>query len=128
MPVNARSCGSAVTEALADGRLRFHRAPAPTAADVADVLAAIAPGVRARLGRQGLHDDARVDGDRFADTAPLLAGLAAAVQGVLAVGGVPGRRPQRSGEAGTDAPGRTSASGAELPHARWEGYDLHARA
>ena len=62
----------------ADGRLRFHRAPAPTAADVADVLAAIAPGVRARLGRQGLHDDAGVDGDRFADTAPLLAGLAAA--------------------------------------------------
>ena len=29
----------------ADGRLRFHRAPAPTAADVADVLAAIVPGV-----------------------------------------------------------------------------------
>ena len=30
----------------ADGRLRFHRAPAPTAADVADALAAIAPGVQ----------------------------------------------------------------------------------
>ena len=112
----------------ADGRLRFHRAPAPTAADVADVLAAIVPGVRARLARQGLDDDDGASGDRFADAAPVLAGLAAAsVQGVLAVGGVPGRRPERLGEAGgEEAGGRPTASGPETPHARWEGFDLHA--
>ena len=34
-----------------DGRLRFHQAPAPSAADVADVLATIVPRVRARLAR-----------------------------------------------------------------------------
>ena len=36
------------------------------------------------------------------------------------------RGPQRLGEAGTAAPRRTSASAAALPHARWEGCDLHA--
>jgi len=35
-----------------DGRLRFHRAPAPTAAGVADVLAAVVPGARTRLARR----------------------------------------------------------------------------
>ena len=55
------------------GRLRFHRAPAPTAADVADVLAAIVPGVRARLARQGFDDDG-ASVDRFADAAPVPVG------------------------------------------------------
>ena len=41
----------------ADGRLRFHRPPAPTAADVADVLSAIVPSLRARLAGQSLDDD-----------------------------------------------------------------------
>jgi Putative transposase len=106
----------------ADGRLRFHRAPAPTAADVADVLAAIVPGVRARLAREGVEEDA-AGGDRFADAAPLLAGLAAAsVAGTLAVGGVPGRRPERLGAAG----GTRAGFGPGAPQARWEGFDLHA--
>jgi hypothetical protein len=42
-----------------DGGLRFHRAPAPTEADVADVLATILPGLQARLARHGLADDGR---------------------------------------------------------------------
>ena len=82
----------------ADGRLRFDRAPAPTAADVADVLAAIVPGVRARLARQGLDEDDGADADGFANVAPLLAGLAAAsVQGVLAVGGRAGAAAAAAG-------------------------------
>ncbi|MCC7240954.1 MAG: transposase [Acidobacteria bacterium] len=109
-----------------DGRLRFHRAPTPTAADVADVLATIAPQVRARLARAGLDDDAGADA--CADAEPGLAGLAAAsVQGVLALGGVAGRRPQRLGH----GVGRTQdvacpAASPDRPHARWEGFDLHA--
>jgi hypothetical protein len=64
-----------------DGKLRFHRAPPPSAADVADVLAAIMPQARARLARVGLEDDDRAEA--FAVTEPGLAGLAAAsVQGV----------------------------------------------
>jgi len=43
--------------------------------------------------------DAMEGADRFADAAPVLAGLAAAsVRGVLAVGGVLGRPPGRLGE------------------------------
>ena len=111
-----------------DGRLRFHRAAAPTTADIADVLAAIVPAVRRRLAVGGSGDDAMEGADRFADAAPVLAGLAvASVRGVLAVGGVPGRRPERLGEAGREeAGGRRTASGPETPHARWEGFDLHA--
>jgi hypothetical protein len=74
-----------------DGRLRFHRAPAPTAADVADVLATVVPWLRARLGRQGLDEEAGEAGDPVAEAAPGLAGLAeASVQGVLALGGLRG--------------------------------------
>lgn len=106
----------------ADRRLRFQRAPAPTAADVDEVLAAIVPGVRACLARQGLDDEGAGE-DRFADAAPLLAGLAAAsVQGRLAVGGLPGRRPERLGAGGATRTGH----GPDAPHARWEGFDLHA--
>ena len=75
-----------------------------------------------------IEDDDGASGGRVADAAPVLAGLAAAsVQGVLAVGGVPGRRPERLGEAGREeAGGRRTASEPETPHARWEGFDLHA--
>jgi hypothetical protein len=79
-----------------DGQLRFHRAPAPSAADVADVLAAIAPTVRARCARAGMEDEDGAGSDAGAEHG--LAGLAAAsVQGVLALGGVAGRRPLRLG-------------------------------
>jgi hypothetical protein len=111
-----------------DGGLRFHRAPAPTEADVADVLATILPGLQARLARHGLADDDGAGADGSAEAAPGLAGLAAAsVQGLLALGGLPGRRPQRLGDASGGAPDRApTAAGSDLPHARWEGFDLHA--
>jgi len=109
-----------------DGRLRFHRAPAPSAADVADVLATIAPQVRARFAQAGLEDDAGVDACDAAE--PGLAGLAAAsVQGMLALGGVSGRGPQRLGHRdGRTSEGTLPAARSDLPHARWEGFDLHA--
>lgn len=70
--------------------------PATSAADVADVLEAIAPRVPARFARAGLEDDVRADA--CAEAEPGVAGLpAASVQGVLALGGVSGRRPQRLG-------------------------------
>ena len=53
-----------------DGRLRFHRAAAPTTADIADVLAAIVPAVRRRLAVGGSGYDAMEGADRFADAAP----------------------------------------------------------
>lgn len=66
-----------------DGRLRFHAAPELDAADVADVLAAIAPGVHRLLRRHGADPEDASASDAFAEASPLLAGLAAAsVQGV----------------------------------------------
>ncbi len=106
-----------------DGRLQFHAAPDLDAADVADVLAAIAPGVQRVLARHGCGPDDPSGSDAFADASPLLAGLAAAsVQGGGALGGTPGGRPRRVGQTsvGRDQP----APG--VCHARWEGFDLHA--
>jgi hypothetical protein len=106
-----------------DGHLRFHRAPAPSAADVADVVATIVPQVRARLARAGLEDDAGADACAEAG----LAGLAAAsVQGVLALGGVAGRRPQRLGHGDVQTSVARPAASPDTPHARWEGFDVHA--
>ena len=65
-----------------DGRVRFHAAPELDSADVAHVLAAIAPGVQRVLARLGGDPDDPGASDAFAETSPLLAGLAAAsVQG-----------------------------------------------
>jgi hypothetical protein len=105
-----------------DGRLAFHATPSLTEADVADVLAAIEPGVTRLLAQRGFGDD----GDRsdaFAEATPVLAGMAAAsVQGEVALGPVPGMRPQRRGDAVEDL--AEPAHGA--CHARWQGFDLHA--
>ena len=105
-----------------DGRLAFHVTPSLTDADVADVLAAIEPGVTRLLGRRGFGDGGdRSDG--FAEATPLLAGLAAAsVQGVVALGRAPGTRPLRLG----DAPEDMSAPAHGACHAQWKGFDLHA--
>ena len=86
----------------ADGRLAFHAAPCLTGADVADVLAAIQPGVTRLLTRRGLGDDACADD--VAEDTPLLAGLtAASIQGVAALGAPQGTRPRRLGEAAASA-------------------------
>ena len=106
-----------------DGRLRFHAAPELDAADVADVLAAIAPGVHRLLRRHGADPEDASAPDAFAEASPLLAGLAAAsVQGSVALGGTPGARPRRVGPSFVDR--GEPALGA--CHARWEGFDLHA--
>ena len=90
---------------------------------MAEVLAAIAPGVQRVLARRGGDPDDPGTSDSFAETSPLLAGLAAAsVQGKVALGGTPGTRPSRVGPSSV---GRGEpALGA--CHARWEGFDLHA--
>ena len=71
-----------------EGRLQFHSAPDLTTADVADVLAAIAPGVQRVLARRRCEEaDGHTGPDAFAEATPVLAGLAAAsVQGVVALG------------------------------------------
>jgi hypothetical protein len=93
---------------------------------VADVLATIAPQVRARFARPRLGDE--VGADACAEAEPGLAGLAAAsVQGVLALGGVSGRRPQGLGHGdGRPREDALPAASSDMPHARWEGFDLHA--
>ena len=91
---------------------------------MADVLAAIEPGVTRLLARRDFGDSD--DGDRsdtFAEATPVLAGLAAAsVQGLVALGHVPGRRPGRLG----DAPEDVTEPGPGACHAQWQGFDLHA--
>jgi hypothetical protein len=107
----------------ADGRLWFHRAAVPVAADVADELAGIVPGVQARLARAGVDDDG-AGGDGFAAAAPLLAGLvAASVAGARCRWAVcPGAGPS----GGARGEGPQAGVGSDAPHARWEGFDLHA--
>ena len=64
-------------------------------------------------------------GRRNADTSPLLAGLAAAsAQGRVVLGGMPGARPRRVGQASGAGDRDVPAPG--TCHARWEGFDLHA--
>jgi hypothetical protein len=104
--------------------VRFHDLATPTALDVAEVLAAVEPGIRRVLDRHGLGDD---DGEgaagAWADEAPVLADLAAAsVQGVVALGARRGGRVSRLGAEPSDVdepPPRPA-------HARWNGLDLHA--
>jgi|CXWL01.1.fsa_nt_gi hypothetical protein len=107
-----------------DGRLRFHAAPVPSTADVADVLATIAPAVRRLLATRGFD----IEGDHgavdpVAEASPLLAALAAAsVQGLTISGDSARARPRRWGQARAGDP-------TPEPHpcaAHWEGFDLHA--
>lgn len=106
-----------------DGRLRFHGARELDAADVADVLAAVTPGVQRLLARQGVDPDGLGMSDAFTDASTLLAGLAAAsVQGRVALGGPPGGRPRRVGQTSVDR----GVPMLGVCHARWEGFDLHA--
>ena len=104
------------------GALRFHAAPEPSAADLAEILAAIAPGVARLLRRHGVEADGATAADPFADASPLLAGWAAAsVQG-LAASGTSANRPRHLGQPHMS----TSAREPRACHARWEGFDLHA--
>ena len=104
--------------------LRFRRLDSLDALDVADVLATIVPGVRRLLSRRGLGDAADdADGalDLWADTEPVLAGVAAAsVQGRVALGPRAGRTLRRRGDRSEEP-----AAWALGPcHARQGGFDL----
>ena len=109
----------------ADGGLGFHPLPRLTTLDVEEVLATIEPLVGRRLRRHGLGADSEDGGalDRWADEAPLLAGLAAAsVQGLSALGSCQGRRPGRLG----CVPQWEEPRAAHPCHARANGFSLHA--
>ena len=81
-----------------NGRLRCHAAPARNAADVADVLAASAPGVQHLLARPGGPSGDPRGADAFAEASPRRVALAAA--------SIPG---QTSVDPGGSAPGTCHA-------------------
>ena len=105
------------------GALRFHAAPMPSVADMADILTAIVPAVRRLLARHGLDAEEGTAADPFAEATPLLAGWAAASVRGLAASGVSTQHPHRLG-ARREPEGATPVPRAW--HARWEGFDLHA--
>jgi hypothetical protein len=112
----------------AAGAVGFRPARRLTTLDVAEVLAAVEPGIRRVLdggevpdGDQGGHAEDG-GGDPWADEAAALSGLAAAsVQGLVAPGPHAGTRLRRLGHA--RAPGDRPLGAC---HARWHGLDLHA--
>ncbi len=88
------------------GAVSFHPARRLTTLDVAEVLAAVEPGIRRLLEEGGHREDAHrgydEDGgvDPWVDEAPVLAGLSAAsVQGLAALGPQPSTRLRRRGHA-----------------------------
>jgi len=87
------------------------------------VLATVEPYIR-RLLAGSIGGEENNDGvDRWADDAPVLAGLSAAsVQGQVALGPRAGRRPRRHG---TDS-GVSDPPALGTCHARHAGFDLHA--
>ena len=104
----------------------FHANPLLDAGDVADVLATVEAYVTRLLAQRG--EDAEDAGggtvDRWAEDAPVLAGLAAAaVQGRVALGDRAGARVHQDGDPLAAAP-VVPRSG--RCHARHNGFDLHA--
>lgn len=101
------------------GALRFHAAPPPSAADLADIVGSVVPAVRRLLARRGLDETDPSAVDPFAEAAPLLAGWAAtSVKGLVESG----HRPRRIGAGEAPASSGTPAT----CQARWDGFDLHA--
>ena len=103
----------------ADGTMRFHRVEAPTDADIARLVGAIARRLGRLLARRGLAIDAT---DPLAAESPALAGLAsAAVQGRLALGPRAGSRVERLG----GDPAAPWVESSRPLQARCAGCDLH---
>jgi len=106
----------------ADGTMRFHRVSAPTDADIARLVAAIARRLGRLLARRGLTVDADAT-DPLAAESLALAGLAsAAVQGRLALGPRAGSRVERLG----GDPVAPWVESSRPLQARCAGCDLHA--
>ena len=107
------------------GALEFHPAPAPSDAEVAEVLATVRRRVQRLLERRGLEPSVDESGrvDPLAEESPVLAGIASAsVQGRVALGPRAGARVQRVGR-DPDAEAVTSRGPRQ---AQLEGFDLHA--
>jgi len=106
--------------------VRFHATLDLTPADVADVLATVAPRVRRLLERRRGFGDSGESGaapDAWAENAPALAGIAAAsVRGVAALGHRAGARVRQLG----DPVEQNEPSALGRCHARQDGFDLHA--
>ncbi|HKA29063.1 MAG TPA: transposase [Candidatus Binatia bacterium] len=106
----------------ADGTMRFHRVSAPTDADIARLVAAIARRLGRLLARRGLTGDADAT-DPLAAESLALAGLAsAAVQGRLALGPRAGSRVERLG----GDPAAPWVESSRPLQTRCAGCDLHA--
>ena len=106
-------------------RVRFHRTPRLTSAEVAGVLATVARRIDRLLVRRGLAEAAASEGatDPWAEDAPALAGIAAAsVQGLVALGARAGARVRRAG----DLPETVTPGAPTRCHAQQHGFDLHA--
>ena len=130
----------------AGDHVRFRPLASLASHDVADVLATIVPGVGRLLSRRGVGDDAGdADGalDPWAETAPVLAGVAAAsVQGRVALGPRAGltlrrrgrctRRDRRLGARSVPRPAGRLRSAGRRPDSRGPpghpGAHLHIRA
>jgi hypothetical protein len=109
------------------GELRFHAADPPTDEEMDRVLRTVERRIRRLLARRGVVDRDDGDGaaDRWAEEAPVLAGLAgASVQGRVALGPRAGAEIRRCG----DPPDFLVLSSSVLGpcHARANGFDLHA--
>jgi hypothetical protein len=104
------------------GALQFHAAPAPSAADMADILSAIVPAVRRLLTRNGMDEDDTA-ADPFAEATPLLAGWAAASLRGLAASSGSTSPPRRLA---TQRPADRATPASSPYQTRWEGFDLHA--
>ena len=111
-----------------EGRLVFHRLPAPSTEDVAAIVKSIRKGVLRLHGRTRISNgDNKDDGwdDPFVDESPALAAVCgASVQGISAFGPRTGQRVRRIGE----EPDETVESPKRKRHARYQGFDLHAGA
>jgi hypothetical protein len=109
----------------AAGVVVFHPVRCISTLDVAEVLAAVEPGITRLVERRGLGQSEAEGGgsDAWAEDAPALAGLAAgSVQGTVALGCDRGRRVRRLGHRREPAEAPTPGA----CHAQWKGYDLHA--
>jgi hypothetical protein len=107
------------------GGLQFHPALAPTDEEMDDLVCTIERRIGRLLARRGVADGGEHGPDRWAEEAPVLAGIAdAAVQGRGAFGPRAGAEVRRCGSSPELLALSTSIRGPW--HARQNGFDLHA--
>ena len=110
------------------GGLGFHPAAPPTDEEMEGVLGTIERRIGRMLARHGLTEDGAAGdsrSDRWAEEAPVLAGIAgASVQGRIALGPRAGAEVRRCGAALESASRLSSVLGP--CHAHQNGFDLHA--